>query len=115
MTAKAGYYPNDVSGTCVDENLMASNIKAGTTIFGIYGGYEGCKIKHFGYKNNGSLNYNMIMGYSELSSTASLLKIELKNIRFYDSSGNETYWADSDNVLALATCLCCNGKIFKNN
>ena len=115
MTAKAGYYPNDVSGTCVDENLMASNIKAGTTIFGVYGGYEGCKIKHFGYKSNGSLDYNMVFKRSEGSSTASKLRLDLTNIRFYDSYGNVTYWADSDNVLALATCMCVNGQIFRNN
>lgn len=41
VTAPAGYYASSASTTLTDANLLATNIKKNTTIFGVTGSYEG--------------------------------------------------------------------------
>lgn len=41
VTAPAGYYASAASTTLTDANLLATNIKKNTTIFGVTGSYEG--------------------------------------------------------------------------
>lgn len=41
VTAPAGYYASSATKTCSDANLVAGNIKSGTSIFGVTGNYSG--------------------------------------------------------------------------
>ena len=41
VTAPSGYYSSNATKTLSDANLVAGNIKSGTTIFGVTGSYEG--------------------------------------------------------------------------
>lgn len=51
VTAPAGYYASAATKTLTDSNLVAGNIKSGTTIFGVTGSYTGAGVS-LQYKQN---------------------------------------------------------------
>ena len=124
VTAPSGYYASSASKTLSDANLVAENIKDGTTIFGVTGSYTG----------GGGSSYTLLASQDVTISTTSTSAVEeasitvtgISTIRdngakiiyvsIFDKAGMRTsYYYGGNYWMTKVTSMVGNGYYVKSN
>lgn len=91
VTVPSGYYASNATKTLTDSNLVAGNIKNGTTIFGVTGNYTGGGSASIGTKSvTNNDNTATSISFSSLNGTPKAFFVRTSTQ--ISSSGSTTYY-----------------------